>query len=432
VPPPIFNNNSTNIVTISDLIPTLQPTVETISTQLRFICFFVLVAAMIVRTGTGNTDITHLLRPITTNAIICAFLATLPFWFNTARDSFWAIAVQIQQDFTGTIAGTGTKLMQQLQPPDGQINWLDVSGSLWRAVQWAAAWIIVWLGAIIQGPMMFFQFIMTCLCYMLLPIAVSLFAFDGTKGIGIRYVQQTLAILAWPIGFATVDLVGNALLNSVASEVMGAGAIGVAAATEFGPASFLIAGFVAVWLILGSLATPIVMQALFCSGSPISSVVGHAIQYGMGAAGLARFMGGGGDLPAPSSDSKGSDGGSSSSPSSPSPSGGGGSSYAPTSPLPSLIGPVQRAALNAGASQPALVSTSSQAALPAPASSTFASLPGGPTPPSSPAAAPALPPRGYTQLRPAPMVIDMASDPSGTLYAAIAMEQNQIPTAIAY
>jgi hypothetical protein len=115
-------------MTISDLIPTLQPTVQTISTQLRFICFFVLVAAMIVRTGAGNTDITHLLRPLTTNAIVCAFLATLPFWFNTARDSFWAIAVQIQQDFTGSIADTGTKLMQQLQPPDGQINWLDVTG----------------------------------------------------------------------------------------------------------------------------------------------------------------------------------------------------------------------------------------------------------------------------------------------------------------
>jgi hypothetical protein len=424
-------------MTISDLIPTLQPTVETISTQLRFICFFVLVVAMIVRTGTGNTDITHLLRPLTTNAVVCAFLATLPFWFNTARDSFWAIAVQIQQDFTGSIAGTGTKLMQQLQPPDGQINWLDVTGSLWRAFQWAVAWIIVWLGAIIQGPMMFFQFIMACLCYMFLPIAVSLFAFDGTKGIATRYVQQTLAILAWPIGFATVDLVGNALFNSVATAVAAGGAVAVGTATEWGPGAFLIAGFVAVWLILGSLATPIVMQALFCSGSPMSSVVGHAIQYGMGAAGLARFAGGG-SPPAPSSDSKGSDGGSSSTPASSSPSGGGGGggsasapAYTPTSPLPPLIGPVQRAALTAPGSQPALAEPPSPVALPPPASGTSSAPAGSSTIPPSPAAA-ALPPRGHTQSRPAPMVIDMASDPSGTLYAASVMEQNQIPTAIAY
>ena len=70
--------------------------------------------------------------------------------------------------------------------------------------------------------------------------------------------------------------------------------VAVGAATEFGPASFIIAGFVAVWLLLGSLATPIVMQALFCSGSPMSSVVGHAAQFGLGAMGLSRFGGGDG------------------------------------------------------------------------------------------------------------------------------------------
>ena len=429
-------------MTISDLIPTLQPTVETISTQLRFICFFVLVTAMIVRTGTGNTDITHLLRPLMTNTIICAFLATLPFWFNTARDSFWAIAVQIQQDFAGSIAETGTKLMQQLQPPDGKINWLDVTGSLWRAFQWAVAWIIVWLGAIIQGPMMFFQFIMTCLCYMFLPIAVSLFAFDGTKGIATRYVQQTLAILAWPIGFATVDLVGNAIFNSVATAVAAGGAVAVGTATEWGPASFLIAGFIAVWLILGSLATPVVMQALFCSGTPMSSSVGHAIQYGMAAAGLARLGaggGGGGEPPAPASDSKGGgSGGGSSSPSTPPttpPSSGGRTgapAYAAASSLPALMGPMQRAALTAPAALPALMGPAQQAMLPAPASAEMAALTAGSSPSPSPTVAMALAPRGHTQPRSAPPTIDLVSDPSGEVFATSVQELNQIPTAIAY
>jgi hypothetical protein len=413
-------------MTISDLIPTLQPAVQTISTQLRFICFFTLTIAMIVRTGTGNTDIVHLLRPLVGNAIICAFLATLPFWFNAARDSFWSIAVQIQQDFTGSITGTGTKLMQALQPPDGHINWLDVSGSLWRAVQYALAWIIVWIGAIIQGPMMFFQFIMACLCYMFLPIAISLFAFEGTKGLGIRYVQQTLAILAWPIGFATVDLVGNALLNSIATGVAAAGAIGVGVATEFGPASMLIAGFVAIWLILGSLATPIVMQALFCSGSPMSTVLGHAAQFGLGTLGLAKFAGKG--SPPPSSDSKGGgDGGSSpsGSPSTPS-SGGGGSAapaYATASSLPALMGPMQRAALAAPAPIPAL---------PGPPSSAIAALTAGSSSSPSPASAMALPPRGHTQPRSAPPTLDLVSDPSGQVFAMSVQQQNQIPTAIAY
>jgi hypothetical protein len=402
-------------MSISSLIPTLQPLVEQVNDQLRFICFFVLTIAIIVRTGTGNTDLNHLLRPLMTNAIICAFLATLPTWFNMVRDSFWDIAVQIQQDFTGSIDGTGTKLMQSLQPPSGQINWLDVSGSVWRAVQYALAWIIVWLGAIVQLPMMFFQYVMACLCYLFLPIAVSLYAFDGTKGLAIRYVQQTLAILAWPIGFAVVDMVGDALLNSIATAVAAGGALAVGTATEWGPASFLIAGFVAVWLILGSLATPIVMQALFCSGSPMSSVVGHAAQFGLGALGLAKFGGGGDTPPAPPSDSTG---GSSPStpPTAPSPGGGGtiAPAYTPSSSLPALMGPMQRAAL------------------PAPASAAMAALPAGPEPSAPPTSAAALPPRGHTQPRTAAPTIDLVSDPSGQVFAMSVQELNQIPTAIAY
>lgn len=403
-------------MTVAQFIPTLQPLVEQLNGQLRFICFFTLTISIIVRTGTGSTDLNQLVRPIMTNAVICGFIATLPFWFNLLRDSFWSIAVQIQQDFTGSIDGTGTKLMQALQPPDGQINWLDVSGSVWRAVQYAAAWIIVWIGAIIQVPMMFIEYIMECLCYLFLPIAISLFAFESTKGLAVRYVQQTIAVLAWPIGFAVVDMVGDALLNSVASVVSAGAAVAVGAATEFGPASFLIAGFVAVWLILGSLATPLVMQALFCSGSPMSSTVGHAIQYGMAAAGMARLGGGGGGSDAAPSPSD-SQSPPSTPPSAPSPggSGGGGGTppYTPASSLPALMGTMQRAAL------------------PAPASNAMAALPGGTGPSAPPTAATALPPRGHTQPRSAP-TFDLVSDPSGTLFATSVQQLNQIPTAISY
>jgi len=210
--------------------------------------------------------------------------------------------------------------------------------------------------------------------------------------------------------------------------VSAVGAVAVGAATEFGPASFIIAGFVAVWLLLGSLATPIVMQALFCSGSPMSSVVGHAAQFGLGAMGLSRFGGGdgggGGEPPAPSTDSEGG-----SSPSTPPPapsSGGGGAvspAYAAASSMPALMGPMQRAAL-AGPAQ--------QAALPAPASAEMAALTAGPGPSPLPTSALALPPRGHTQPRSAPPTIDLVSDPSGEVFAMSVQELNQIPTAISY
>ena len=291
-------------MTISDLVPSLQPMVEDLSVQLRFICFFILTAAIVVRTGRGSMSIGQLVRPIVTNIILCGIIATLPVWFNLIRDEFWNIAVAIRKEFTGSVDGTGAALMQLIQPPDNGIDWLDVGNSLMKAVQYALGWLIVWIGGLIQLPMMIVQFVMECLCYLFLPIAISLFAFDSTKGLAIRYVQQTLAILAWPIGFAVVDLVGYSLLTS-GTSVVSAGALAAGLATGFTPAKLVIGGIVAVWLILGSLVTPIVMQMLFCSGTPMSSAVGQAIQMGLGFAGASRFLktgggGGGGEgAPAP-------------------------------------------------------------------------------------------------------------------------------------
>src|SRR5277367_2620894 len=292
-------------MTISDLVPNLQPMVEDLSQQLRFICYFILTAAIVVRTGRGSTSIGQLVRPIVTNIILCGIISTLPMWFNLIRDEFWNIAVSIRTEFTGSVDGTGAALMQLIQPPDTGIDWLDVGNSLMKAVQYALGWLIVWIGGLIQLPMMIVQFVMECLCYLFLPIAISLFAFESTKGLAIRYVQQTLAILAWPIGFAVVDLVGYSLLTS-STSVVSAGALAAGLATGFTPAKLVIGGIVAVWLILGSLVTPIVMQMLFCSGTPMSSAIGQAIQMGLAFAGVSKFLSGGEKAPSTSISQEGS------------------------------------------------------------------------------------------------------------------------------
>ena len=298
-------------MTISDLVPNLQPMVEALSQQLQFVCYFVLTAAIVVKAGRGGSSVGQLARPIVTNIILTGIIATLPFWFNLIRDEFWNIAVSIRTQFTGSVDGTGAALMQLIQPPSNGIDWLDVGNSVMKDVQYALGWLIVWIGGLIQLPMMILQFVMECLCYLFLPIAISLFAFDSTKGLAIRYVQQTLAVLAWPIGFAVVDLVGYSLLTG-ATSVVSAGALAAGLVTGFTPAKLVIGGIVAVWLILGSLVTPIVMQMLFCSGTTMSSAVGQAIQMGIGFAGASRFLktgGGGGEgapAPAPSAASNGS------------------------------------------------------------------------------------------------------------------------------
>ena len=370
---------------ISDFVPTLQPMAEQISTDLRFVCFFVLTSSIILRASrTSQGNVAGLMKPIITAAVLCGLIATLPVWFNTARDEFWEIAVMIRSQFADDPASTGSALMKLIKPPDSGTNWLDIGGSLMKAVQFAIGWLIVCLGGMVQLPMMIAQFVMECLCYMFLPIALSLFSLESTKGLGMRYVQQTLAILAWPIGFAVVDLVGYSILMGPISAGS-ALALAYGAATKFTPATLLLGCLVAVWLILGSLAVPVVMQLLFCSGTPLSSTVGKAIELGMAAGGLGRLLGGKG-------------GGPSTPPSGPSPSSGGSGGMSAPTPPPTRPSPL----LPGGSGLPPLLSHTQRAALPPPSGSS----------PSRPKAPPV--------------------DPSLDRFALAVKELNQIPIAISY
>jgi TrbL/VirB6 plasmid conjugal transfer protein len=277
-------------MTISDLVPNLQPMVEQISQQLRFVCFFLLTGSIIVRTSTGSKSISQLMRPLVTTIFLCGIIATLPFWFNLVRDEFWNIAVTIRKEFTGSVTNTGAALMNLLQAPENGNNWLDVQQSLEKAIQYAFGWLLVWFAGVIQLPMMLIQYVMECLCYLFLPIALCLFAFESTKGLAIHYVQQTLAVLAWPIGFAVVDLVGFSLLTTTTNAITG-GNSPQGNGIIFSPSTYFFGGVVAIWLILGSLVTPLIMQALFCSGAPLSSAMSHSIQMGLAVAGLSKFLG---------------------------------------------------------------------------------------------------------------------------------------------
>jgi hypothetical protein len=102
----------------------------------------------------------------------------------------------------------------------------------------------------------------------------------GMTGAGKSYAMDDLL---------TQTQAGYSMLTSVGSSVS-AGALAAGVATGFTPVKLVIGGIVAIWLILGSLVTPIVMQMLFCSGTPMSSAVGAAIQMGLGFAGAARLL----------------------------------------------------------------------------------------------------------------------------------------------
>jgi hypothetical protein len=402
-------------LSVSDFVPTLQPMVENVSVNLRYVCYFVLTGSLIVRTARAENNLATMIQPIVTAAVLTGLIATLPFWFNLLRDTFWEIAVSIRQEFAGNPISAGSELLKSLKPSEEGIDWLDVSGSLWKAVQCALAWIIVFIGGIVQLPMLIVQFILECLCYLFLPIAISLFALESTRGLALRYVQQTLAILAWPIGFAVVDMVGYSLLLGPTSVASGL-ALAAGAATQFTPAKLLIGGIVALWLLLGSLATPFVMQALFCSGTPMSSSVGQAIQLGFAAMGLSKLGKGGASAPALAAAGAGA--------------------TTKTTVAAAAVPATAGLSLMAAGAMPALMGSMARAALPAPRSGQPVALPGSPeASPSEGASVPAalpLPPRGHTQPRRKAPTYDLVLDPSGEKYAVDMLALNQIPQPVRY
>jgi hypothetical protein len=153
-----------------------------------------------------------------------------------------------------------------------------VGESIYRAYLWAAAKLIVLLGSLLQLPFLLLQYLLKLLCFLFLPAALGLFMVPALSSLGVRYVQQTLAVLAWPVGFAVTELVAYNLTTAYATNV--ATGLGLAAGQLDG-ASFasLLGGLLgALWLVLGTIGTPFLMQMLFCSGAPVSGGGQSALQ----------------------------------------------------------------------------------------------------------------------------------------------------------
>ena len=96
--------------------------------------------------------------------------------------------------------------------------------------------------------------------------SLAIFMVPGLSGIGIRFLQQLLAILAWPIGFALTNLVALAIWTDFRGAV-GANPETVGDAL-YSPLLTMMGGILAtIMIIIGMVSTPVVMQMLFAQGN---------------------------------------------------------------------------------------------------------------------------------------------------------------------
>lgn len=256
---------------MENFAPGLRDAILGLTDTLRFIVYFVAVAGLMLQVQRAHAEVEGLTRPVVRCILVVGLIATLPHWFGFTEKLFLQVANAVNDRYTEHPMQAATVLRDSVADQGGEFSIRRIGESLYRASLWAAAKLVVLIASVLQLPFLLLQYLLKLLCYLFLPMALGLMLVPALTSIGVRYVQQTLAVLAWPIGFSVTELVAYHLLTSYQQNL--ATAYGLAPG-EINAASFasLLGGLLAaLWLILGTLGTPFLMQALICSGSPLTA-----------------------------------------------------------------------------------------------------------------------------------------------------------------
>lgn len=264
---------------MDNFAPGLRESILTLTDALRFVAFFIAVAGLMLHVNRARGDWEGMAAPIVRSIIVIGLIATLPHWFGFSEKIFLTLADTVQEDYTQHPMRAAAGLRDTVGETGGEFSLRRVGESLYKGFLWGAAKLVVLIASLLQLPFLVLQYILKLLCYLFLPVALALMLVPSLASLGARYIQQTLAVLSWPVGFAVTELVAYHLLTAYGENL--ASAYGLTSAREIDAASFasLLGGLLAaLWLIIGTIGTPFLMQALICSGSPLSGGGATAMQ----------------------------------------------------------------------------------------------------------------------------------------------------------
>jgi hypothetical protein len=255
---------------MENFAPGLREAVLPATVALRFIVFFVCVMGLVLQVQRSRGDIEGLAAPVLRATVIVGLVATLPHWFAFTEKLFLTFADTINAGYTDHPMQVADKLRDTVAGGTSEFSLRRIGESLYQAFLFGSAKLVVLIASLIQIPFLILQLVLKLLCYLFLPIALGLFMIPSQAQLAARYVQQTVAVLAWPLGFAVTELVAYHLLTAYGQNLASAYGLqpGEIDAASFGS---LLGGLLAgIWLLLGTIGTPFLMQALICSGSPMS------------------------------------------------------------------------------------------------------------------------------------------------------------------
>lgn len=265
-------------------LPTLEEKITTLVGAFRFIVFAIMVVGLMVHAAKQSSQGAQLFGVLAKAVAIIAAIATMNLWFPKVEQVFLNVAEFIDPGYNEdpTSASQAIREATTDNPEGHEWSWRHINESIYMAVTRALANVFVYVGTLIAVPMHILQYVLRWLLYLITPFMLALLLVPGFSGITVRFFQQILAILAWPVGFALTNLVALAVWNDFRN------AVGPNPATfsdaMYSPLLSFMGGILAtVMILVGMISTPIVMQMLFAQGHAFtgaSANVAHWVRSG--------------------------------------------------------------------------------------------------------------------------------------------------------
>jgi hypothetical protein len=274
-------------------LPTLEAKMMALVVAFRFIVFAILVVGFVFSISAGRTSGVALFQPLFKAIVIVAAVATMNLWFPKVESVFVAIAEYVDPGYNDHPTSSANVVRESTTTnPEGKSwSWRHLNESIYQAMTTALANVFIYVGTLITVPMLILQYILRWLLYLLTPFALAVFMVPGFSGIGVRFFQQLLAILAWPIGFALTNLVALAVWNDFRAAV-GANPNNLGEAL-YSPLLSAMGGILAtIVIVVGMLSTPLVMQKLFAQGEAFTGSSVNLVSIVRSGAGLIQGAGG--------------------------------------------------------------------------------------------------------------------------------------------
>lgn len=263
---------------MDNFMPGFRENILALTGELRVVVFFICVAGLMVQVNKARLEGESLVEPLVRAIVIVALVATLPYWFEAVERMLLAVADTVNRGYAEHPMQAASLVRDTVKDSDSAFSLTRIHESFYKAFLWAAAKLIVLIGSVLQLPFLLLQHILKLLCYLFLPVALGCFMVPSLASLAVRYLQQTLAVLAWPIGFAVTELVTFNLVTAYQTNLAIAGGLTPGQLDASSLASILGGLLGVLWLVIGTLGTPVLMQMLFCSGAPVAGGGQSALQ----------------------------------------------------------------------------------------------------------------------------------------------------------